>query len=64
MRPMVLRKGLAATDAMVVISMDHQLIVRSRAVRLMAAVRQKGYKALPFCIAKAVPTINLNLQPS
>jgi hypothetical protein len=48
------RKGLADTAAQVVILALHQATGRSRTVRHKAVARLKGYKALPFCIAKAV----------
>ena len=53
------RKGLADPAVRVVIMVLHQAIGRSRTVRHMAAAklaapRLRGYKALPFCIAKAV----------
>ena len=53
------RKGLADPAVRVVIMVLHQAIGRSRTVRhkaaaKLAAARLKGYKALPFCIAKTV----------
>jgi len=48
------RKGLADATVQVVIRGLHQATGRSRSGRHMAAAKPKGYKALLFCIAKAV----------
>ena len=48
------RKGLADAAVQVVIMALHQATGRSRTVRHKRAARLKEYKALPFCIAKAV----------